>query len=447
MSPPNPSSVRHQVLHPDRLEGDPALALLRPPASLRRVAWGIGIAAPLFLLLLVLLPWQQAAQGQGRVIAFSPMEREQSVQAPVKGIIEQFFVMEGQFVEAGDPLVELRDPDPELMARLNQQRDATQDAYNAVEAQIRSYEAKLNAERAGRELVVAEYGAKIGSLMRKRSGEQSVLDTEQRNLERLRTLAEEGIASSRELDVANMKADKARAAVEALDREIASVRQAQSKAAADAEAKIASVQADLENARSKLASAQGKVLDQDVKVSRQARQLVRAPRAGTVLRVYGGPGAGNIKAGDTLVTLVPETQQRAVELFVDGNDMPLMEVGDPVRLVFEGWPALQFVGLRGAASTGTFGGRLAFVDATDDGEGKFRVVVLPDDEDEPWPESRFLRQGVRAKGWVLLGQVSLGYELWRQINGFPPLPSLDKGTKPTLPSGKKPKAPSGLGSP
>ena len=447
MSPPSRTSVRHQVLHPDRLEGDPAMALLRPPTSLRRVAWGIGLAAPLFLLLLVLLPWQQAAQGQGRVIAFSPMEREQSVQAPVKGIIEQFFVMEGQLVEAGDPLVELRDPDPELMARLSQQRDATQDAYNAVEAQIRSYEAKLNAERAGRDLVVAEYGAKIGALMRKRSGEQSVLDTEQRNLERLRTLADEGIASSRELEVANMKADKARAAVEALDREIASVRQAQSKAAADAEAKIASVQADLENARSKLASAQGKILDQDVKVSRQARQLVRAPRAGTVLRLYGGPGAGNIKAGDTLGTLVPATQQRAVELFVDGNDMPLMEVGDPVRLVFEGWPALQFVGLRGAASTGTFGGRLAFVDATDNGKGKFRVVVLPDDEDEPWPESRFLRQGVRAKGWVLLGQVSLGYELWRQINGFPPLPSLDKGTKPTLPSGKKPKAPSGLGSP
>ena len=244
-----------------------------------------------------------------------------------------------------------------------------------------------------------------------------------------------------------MKADKARAAVEALDREIASVRQARSKAAADAEAKIASVQAELEHGRSKLASAWGKVLDQDVKVSRQARQLVRAPRAGTVLRLHGGSGAGNIKVGDPLVTLVPETDQRAVELFIDGNDMPLMEAGDPVRLVFEGWPALQFVGLRGGASTGTFPGRLAFVDATDDGKGAFRVVVLPDEDGAPWPDAHVLRQGVRAKGWVLLGQVSLGYELWRQINGFPALPSVEKGVKPTLPSGKKPKAPSGLGSP
>jgi adhesin transport system membrane fusion protein len=446
MSPPAPEA-RFRVLHPDRLDGEPAMTLLRPPSSLRRLAWGIGLAVPLFLLLLLVVPWQQAAQGQGRVIAFSPMEREQAVEAPVTGMIEQFFVMEGQFVEAGDPLVELRDPDPELMSRLERQRDATQDAYDAVVAQIRSYEAKLRAEQAGRDLVVAEYEAKIGSLERKRSGEQSVLDTEQRNLERTQTLAREGIASSRDLEVAGMKADKARAAVEALDREIASVRQAQSKAAADAEAKIASVQADLESTRSKLASAEGKVLDQDVKVSRQARQLVRAPRAGTVLRLYGGPGAGTIKAGDTLVTMVPETDQRAVELYVDGNDMPLMEAGDPVRLVFEGWPALQFVGLRGVSSTGTFGGRLAFVDATDDGKGKFRIVVLPDDEDAPWPDAHFLRQGVRTKGWVLLGQVSLGYELWRQINGFPALPSIDKGEKPTLPSGKKPKAPTGLGSP
>jgi len=435
------------MLHPDRIDADPAMSLIRAPASLRRVAWTLGIAAPLLVLLLLLLPWQQAAQGTGRVIAFSPMERQQSVEAPVKGMIDHFFVMEGQSVEEGDPLVELRDPDPELMDRLGRQRDASQNAYNAVEAQIRSYEAKRVAEEAGRALVVAEYDAKIGALQRKRVGEESVLDTALRNLARLRTLAAEGIASTREVEVAQMKSDKARAAVGALGREIASVRQAQSKAAAAVDAKIASVQADLENARSKLASAQEKVVDRDVKVSRQARQRVLAPRAGTVLRLHGGSGGGTIKAGDTLVTLVPETNQRAVELYVDGNDMPLMQAGDPVRLVFEGWPALQFVGMQGAASTGTFAGRLAFVDATDDGKGKFRIVVLPDEDEPPWPEARSLRQGVRAKGFVLLRQVSLGYELWRQINGFPALPDIEKGKKPTLPSGKKPKAPSALGSP
>ena len=84
------------------------------------------------------------------------------------------------------------------------------------------------------------------------------------------------------------------------------------------------------------------------------------------------------------------------------------------------------------------------MDATDDGSGTFRVVIVPDPDQPPWPDGEALRQGVRAKGWVLLGQVSLGYELWRQLNGFPPLPPVEKGSSPTLPSAKKPRAPKGL---
>ena len=97
---------------------------------------------------------------------------------------------------------------------------------------------------------------------------------------------------------------------------------------------------------------------------------------------------------------------------------PLIEPGRHVRLQFEGWPAIQFAGWPSVA-VGTFGGKVAFVDATDDGFGAFRIVVVPDG-DEPWPEGRFLRQGVRANGWILLDEVRLGFELWRQFNGFPP---------------------------
>ena len=51
------------------------------------------------------------------------------------------------------------------------------------------------------------------------------------------------------------------------------------------------------------------------------------------------------------------------------------------------------------------------------------ILVLPDPADDPWPAEQFLRQGVRAQAWVLLNQVSLGYEWWRQLNGFPPVVS------------------------
>jgi pyruvate/2-oxoglutarate dehydrogenase complex dihydrolipoamide acyltransferase (E2) component len=148
-------------------------------------------------------------------------------------------------------------------------------------------------------------------------------------------------------------------------------------------------------------------------------QTIRAPRNGTILRLVAQPGGELLKAGDPIAIFIPETQDLVVELWMNGNDIPLIHAGDKVRLQFEGWPAIQFAGWPSVA-IGTFGGRVMLVDATDNGEGKFRILVEPDDEDEPWPSNRYLRQGVRTNGWVLLNQVSLGFELWRQFNGFPP---------------------------
>jgi len=116
------------------------------------------------------------------------------------------------------------------------------------------------------------------------------------------------------------------------------------------------------------------------------------------------------------------TQRRVLE---DGTVIP----GSPVRLQFEGWPAIQFVGWPSVA-VGTFGGDVVFIDPTDDGYGRFRIVVAakPDEFERDgkkmvteWPGNRWLRQGVRAKGWVLLERVPLWKEIWRQLNGFPPV--------------------------
>ena len=98
---------------------------------------------------------------------------------------------------------------------------------------------------------------------------------------------------------------------------------------------------------------------------------------------------------------------------------------------FAGWPSV---------AVGTFGGRVAAIDATDDGTGSFRVLVKPGREDD-WPADRYLRQGVRANGWVMLNQVPLGYEIWRQLNGFPPVVSQDEPGKSKKDSGKKVKLP------
>ncbi len=437
---PVPTSL-HQLL--ERPSSHPAARHLSPPAPVRAIALGLVLFLPLLALALLLIPWQQTALGMGRVIAYGQQEREQTIEATISGLIESWSVQEGQSVKAGDPLVELRDNDPNLLGRLEQTRDVGELQLGTLRQQIRSYEAKMRAEEAARDLAIAEYRSKVASLERKRVGVQAEVDVESRQADRLATLADEGITSQRDAELARLKRDKATADLQALEREIDAARQALGKARADGDAKVATVGAQLEEARAKLAEQQQKQLDVEVRVDRQQAQLVRAPRDGTVLRLHGGPGGGQVKAGDVLVTLVPEAQSRAVELWIDGNDMPLVADNEEVRLLFEGWPALQFVGFPGA-DAGTYAGRVAFIDATDDGKGGFRIVVVPDPTEAEWPDATRLRQGVRAKGWVLFGQTSLGYELWRRLNGFPPLPPVDKGQDPRLPTQKKPRAPSEL---
>jgi adhesin transport system membrane fusion protein len=150
---------------------------------------------------------------------------------------------------------------------------------------------------------------------------------------------------------------------------------------------------------------------------------VKAPRTGTIQRRTHGEGSELVKAGDLLAVLVPDTESRAVELHIIGNDIPLVREGQQVRLQFEGWPAIQFSGWPELAA-GTFGGVVTVISPTDEGgNGKFRILVSPDPRvpDGKWPPGELLRQGVRANGWVLMGRVSVGYELWRRFNGFPPV--------------------------
>lgn len=424
-------------------DATPALRLIRAPQSVRRVAFSLAAMFPILFLGLLLVPWQQTALGSGRVIALSPVDRAQSVEAPIKGRIESWAVSEGDPVVEGDVLAVLVDNDPEYFARLEAERAQVEAKLNAAREQVRTYRMKVAAETTARDLAVAEYNAKVLSHRQKLVGEEAEYETARLQQERIATLSAEGIESTRKLELSQMKAAKAQAAVQARLQVISGVERARDKARQAGDSKIASVEADYQGALSKEADARGKLVEMDVKLARQAQQIVRAPRAGRVLRLHGGPGGAQVKPGDTLVTLVPDTMQRAVELEIDGNDMPLIAQGEEVSLLFEGWPALQFAGWP-ELSSGTFRGEVAFTDATDDGSGTFRVVVTPAPDSDPWPDGSRLRQGVRAKGFVMLARVRLGYELWRQVNGFPPLPPKSKGkgdkSSGLPPTQKKPRA-------
>lgn len=188
-----------------------------------------------------------------------------------------------------------------------------------------------------------------------------------------------------------------------------------------------SARKDYENAKikyqeaiAKEAEARAALSKAEIGVSRQTSQVVRAPRDGRILKILAGNTATVVKAGDPIASFAPEHVDRAVEVFVSGLDAPLVHEGESARIMFEGWPAVQFGGWPESA-LGTFRGIVATVDPVANTQGRFRVLLVEDPE-EPWPEDRYLRIGGQAKAWIQLSTVKLGYELWRRLNRFPPRP-------------------------
>lgn len=160
------------------------------------------------------------------------------------------------------------------------------------------------------------------------------------------------------------------------------------------------------------------------RIARQKQQYIVAPQEGTITRRLAGTNSVLIKEGDILAELVPNTQSRAVELLINGNDLPLIHTEDKVILQFEGWPAIQFSGWPSLA-VNTFEGKIKVIDPASNVTGAFRILIMPN---QKWPGTHYLRQGVRVHGWIQLTMIPLWLELWRRFNGFPPQPSQGKLT-------------------
>jgi len=218
---------------------------------------------------------------------------------------------------------------------------------------------------------------------------QSALATAQIDERRARELFEAGLAARRDYEQAQIRIN-------------------------EMQGRVAAAQADLNRA--------------DVNISRQSVQIMRAPRDGFIQSLNAGDAATFIRAGDVLATFVPDNAERVVEIFIDGRDVALVKKGDKTRIMFDGWPAVQFSGWPSIA-VGTFGGRVVAVDHSAQINGRFRVLIAEDkSEANSWPEERYVRFGAAVQAWVLLETVPVGYEIWRQLNSFPPeLPAGETG--------------------
>jgi multidrug resistance efflux pump len=188
--------------------------------------------------------------------------------------------------------------------------------------------------------------------------------------------------------------------------------------------------------RGRVAEAEANLARTNTNLSRQSNQLVTAPRDGFIQSINGGDAATFINTGDVLATFVPQNSERVLEVFLDGRDVGLVYNGAPARIQFEGWPAVQFSGWPSIA-VGTFPGEVIAVDQSAQVNGRFRVLIKERivEGDERWPDERFVRFGAAAQAFVLLETVPVGYEIWRQLNNFPPeLPAQAPASQASAPA-------------
>lgn len=420
--------------HPWRMEARLALHGVQTPRAARALARLLVVMMLVGVILLIVTPWQQNIAGAGRVIAFSPEQRPQNIEAPLDGRIVRWHVVEGQAVKKDDPIVDMTDNDPSINERLEQERAQTALTISQGEQRVKSMEDRIrglvDTQRTGvnaAELRVKMAIERVAAADQALAAAKAARITAQLNLDRQQALKAKGLASTRNVELAVLDAaqrdadvDRAVATLNAARSEQGSLDAELQRTDADARTRIDEARASLASGLSDVAKARAELAKVEVRVSRQQTQRVTAPVDGTIFRVVARQSGEQLKSGAPLAVLVPTSTKNVVELWVNGNDMPMIQAARTVRLQFEGWPALQFTGWPSIA-VGTFGGRVMMIDSTDNGKGKFRVLVEPDPRDDPWPSNHYLRQGVRANGWVLLNMVPVGWEIWRQFNGFPPV--------------------------
>jgi len=377
-----------------------SLRLIGTPSSLRTLVASLLVITIGIVAFLVFVPWLQTVVGSGVVTSFAPGARPQTINSLITGRIVHWYVQEGAVVNRGDTLAILQDInigyfDTEISERLSTLRERT---------------------------VLAQQSAIDVSHRRRQQAEQRLMQAQARfdnsiievqiartRYDRSLQLFTEDLVAKRDVETATRELQKAiadsattGAGVTAANQDLEALRNEEARTIAQADVFV-------QEADVRLANVQGRV----------GARIVTAPIDGTLVRIAAA-GAGQIvKEGDELAVIVPSIDDQAVEIYVSSMDAALVERGRKVSLQFSGFPAFQFSGWQDIA-VGVFHGTVVVIDAVDEGSGRFRVLVVPDTTSEPWPNRRFLRQGTDVTGWILLSEVPIGYELWRQLMGFPP---------------------------
>jgi multidrug resistance efflux pump len=392
------------------------------------------------LLIISLLPWTQTIKSRGNVTAFAQEKRPQTIQTIIGGRIEKWYVKEGDFVKKGDTLVFLSETkseymDPQLIQRTESQIKSKESSASSYMNKVSSLDQQIDAlidnrliklQQARNKVNQVKFKVTSDSMNYKANSKQ--LDIAIKQYERFEELTKQGLKSQTELENRRLKVQEMEAKVVALENSLLSSRNELINARTELDAIDADYRDKIAKSESDKASALSSLYDVEASVTKMQNEVanysirsgyyyITAPQDGFISKALQSGVGETIKEGTAILSIVPTLSDYAVEMYVRPIDLPLLHVGNKVRIQFDGWPAIVFSGWPNV-SHGTYGGIVAAIDNFISENGQYRVLVQPDPEDYRWPKA--LRMGVGVYSMVLLNDVPIWYELWRNINGFPP---------------------------
>lgn len=400
--------------------------------------WLWGVLA--VLLVTLFLPWTQNIRARGRITTLRQEQRPQQLNTILAGTVKKWYVKEGDFVNRGDTILQLGEVkvdyfDPELLNRTDQQITAKESSLEGYRNKAASAEDQVAALNAGRKLRLEVLENRISQQLLKVNSDEADLEAAKnelvaytRQINAARQMLDSGALSlvefeRRKINYQNAVAKNNSAANKLMQsrQELINLKIEQQAAIQDFNDKIAKAEADKFASLSSAAGTEAEIsklknLYSSYDVRNKLYYIV-APQSGQITKAKKAGLGEFVKEGDMIVEVVPDDIQYAVELFVNPMDLPLVNKGQKVRFVFDGFPAIVFSGWPGN-SYGTFGGKVVAVEKSVSENGKFRVLITEDPAERKWPTQ--LSMGTGAEGIMLLKDVKIYYELWRNINGFPP---------------------------
>lgn len=400
--------------------------------------WVIGIF--LFFIIIMFIPWTQNIQSRGMVTALKQEDRPQELHSPIPGKIVKWYVKNGDTVKKGDTLLrisEIKDDylDPALITRTQQQVEAKKAMQESYSSKLQTGNIQIEALKNAQDLKLKELDLKYRQLQTKLQADKASLraakteyDLTKDQYARQQKMYENGLVSLTQLQqrsqsLQNAEAKKITAENKILqtEQELLSIGVEKSSAIQEYAEKISKIQGEQFTSQSSIAGSEGDIAKLENTVAtykvRQGLYYILASQDGQVTQLA-KTGIGEVlKEGETIGIIVPKTGPRAVQINIKPVDLPLIHKGQKVMFTFDGYPAIVFSGWP-QNTFGTFQGKVFTVENNINSSGYFTAIVVEDPSFKPWPTT--LRIGTGANGIALLKDVPIWYELWRNINGFPP---------------------------